>query len=102
MMVQGHESLLGDPIRLLPLHGYREQDQLFHLSMQLPVALAAVSPAVAAVLRRQFGRAAVPVVNGIDCARFAPGPRADLPPTLVYTAPNYEVGGGISCMLFQA
>lgn len=89
---QGHESLFGDPIRLLPVHSFLQQDQLFHLSMQLPVALAAVSPAVAAVLRREFGRGALPVLNGIDCSRFVPGPRAELPPTLVYTAPNYQVG----------
>lgn len=48
--------------------------------MQLPVALAAVSDAAAAVLGSQFGRAPVLLPNGVDCARFSPGARSPRPP----------------------
>ena len=56
------------------------QDQLFHRCMHLPVALAAVSDAAAAVLGSQFGRAPVLLPNGVDCARFSPGVRSTRPP----------------------
>ena len=48
--------------------------------MHLPVALAAVSDAAAAVLGSQFGRAPVLLPNGVDCGRFSPGPRSARPP----------------------
>jgi len=51
--------------------------------MHLPVALAAVSDAAAAVLGSQFGRAPVLLPNGVDGARFAPGPRSARPPDAV-------------------
>jgi hypothetical protein len=51
--------------------------------MHLPVALAAVSDAAAAVLGSQFGRAPVLLSNGMDGARFAPGPRSARPPDAV-------------------
>ena len=56
------------------------QDQLFHRCMHLPVALAAVSDAAAAVLGSQFGRAPVLLPNGVDCVRFSPGVRSARPP----------------------
>ena len=55
------------------------QDQLFHRCMHLPVALAAVSDAAAAVLGSQFGRAPVLLPNGVDCTRFSPGARSPRP-----------------------
>jgi len=51
--------------------------------MHLPVALAAVSDAAADVLGSQFGRAPVLLPNGVDGARFAPGPRSARPPDAV-------------------
>ena len=36
------------------VHNYRKQDQLFHMIMHLPCALAAVSPAVDNILGGQF------------------------------------------------
>jgi hypothetical protein len=51
--------------------------------MHLPVALAAVSKAVEAILNQEFGRKALLIHNSIDCNRFYPGPLADLEPTKV-------------------
>lgn len=65
------------------VHNYLQQDQLFHRAMHLPVALAAVSDAVATVLDSQFGRSAVLLPNGVDGARFAPGPRSERAPDAV-------------------
>ncbi len=59
--------------------------------MHLPVALAAVSPAVNDILGSQFRRAPLTVPNGIDCGRFAPGTRADLPPTATVVYPAAQV-----------
>ena len=73
------------------VHNYRKQDQLFHMVMHLPVALAAVSPAVNDILGGQFRRAPLTVPNGIDCGRFAPGSRADLPPTATVVYPGPQV-----------
>lgn len=45
------------------------------MTMHLPAALAAVSPAVQNVLAAEFGRAAPLIPNCVDGERFAPGPR---------------------------
>ena len=42
---QGHEWLFGDPVRVREEGNYAAQDQLFHMAMHLPVAVAAVSGA---------------------------------------------------------
>ena len=65
------------------VHNYLQQDQLFHRAMHLPVALAAMSDAVATVLDSQFGRSAVLLPNGVDGARFAPGPRSERAPDAI-------------------
>ena len=73
------------------VHNYRKQDQLFHMVMHLPVALAAVSPAASDILGSQFRRAPLTVPNGVDCGRFAPGRRSDLPPTATVAYPDSQV-----------
>ncbi|KAL4448235.1 hypothetical protein ABPG75_005454 [Micractinium tetrahymenae] len=72
---QGHEWLFGDPVRFCEEGNYAAQDQLFHMAMHLPVAVAAVSEAVQSIICREFGRSSLLVHNGIDCQRFRPGPR---------------------------
>jgi len=74
---QGHEYLFGDPIRFCPQHNYASTDRVFHKSMHLPMALAAVSNAARDILFHQFGRTAVLIPNGIDIELFRPGPRTD-------------------------
>lgn len=59
---QGHEWLFGDPVRFSVQHNYSAQDRLFHATMSLPCAVAAVSPAVAAILQREFGRCGMLIV----------------------------------------
>jgi glycosyltransferase involved in cell wall biosynthesis len=78
---QGHEWVFGDPIRFQEAHNYKKQDQLFHMVMHLPCALAAVSEAVQTILGTEFGRQPLIIPNGIDCHRFTPGPRSHIPPT---------------------
>ena len=73
------------------MHNYRKQDQLFHMVMHLPVALAAVSPAVNDILAGQFRRSPLTVPNGVDCGRFAPGRRAALQPTATVAYPGGQV-----------
>ncbi|EIE22198.1 UDP-Glycosyltransferase/glycogen phosphorylase [Coccomyxa subellipsoidea C-169] len=85
---QGHEWLFGDPVRFQVAHNYQRQDQLFHKVLHLPVALAAVSEAVRAILQRQFGRSSLLIPNGVDCDRFFPGPPAAVPPTAALTSPS--------------
>ncbi|KAK9815193.1 hypothetical protein WJX73_010532 [Symbiochloris irregularis] len=82
---QGHEWLFGDPVRFQAAHNYAKQDQLFHMVLHLPVALAAVSEAVQNILAQEFGRAAICVPNAVDCQRFCPGPPADIPPSYILT-----------------
>lgn len=60
--------------------------------MHLPVALAAVSQAVQAILRQEFARNALVIPNSIDCNRFHPGPVASLQPTKVLEPSNSQVG----------
>ncbi len=55
---------------------YLKQDQLFHMVLHLPCALAGVSTAVQSILSQEFGRNSLLIPNGIDCARFSPGPRS--------------------------
>ena len=74
-------SLMHDHVRAQVAHNYARQDALFHRIMHLPVALAAVSEAVRAILAQQFGRATLLVPNGVDCDRFFPGPPAAVRPT---------------------
>lgn len=50
---QGHEYLFGDPIRFCPQHNYASTDRVFHKSMHLPMALAAVSNAARDILFHQ-------------------------------------------------
>lgn len=69
-------------------HNYQRQDQLFHKVLHLPVALAAVSEAVRAILQSQFGRSSLLIPNGVDCDRFFPGPPAAMPPTAILTPPS--------------
>uniref|UniRef100_A0A061SAC2 Group 1 glycosyl transferase n=1 Tax=Tetraselmis sp. GSL018 TaxID=582737 RepID=A0A061SAC2_9CHLO len=76
---QGHEWLFGDPVRFQTQHNYLKQDQLFHMMLHLPVALAAVSTAVQDILHQEFGRQAVIIPNSIDCERFRPGTAAENP-----------------------
>ena len=54
-------------------HNYLKQDQLFHIVMQLPVALAGVSTAVQEIMQQEFRRSSVLIPNSIDCERFRPG-----------------------------
>ena len=72
-------------------HNYRKQDQLFHMVMHLPVAVAAVSEAVQSILTQQFGRTSTIIPNSVDCERFRPGPLSSHPYTAVLTAPAREV-----------
>lgn len=51
--------------------------------MHLPMAVAAVSKAVEAILDQEFGRKALVIPNSVDCQRFFPGPRTFLQPTKV-------------------
>jgi glycosyltransferase involved in cell wall biosynthesis len=69
---QGHEILFGDrrPGEL----GDRLAAQ-FEEAMRLPVPIAAVSPHVAELLSRRFGRTIGVIVNGIDLEAFRPEPR---------------------------
>jgi hypothetical protein len=69
-------------------HNYLRQDQLFHRVLHLPVALAAVSEAVQAILVQQFGRSSLLIPNGVDCDRFFPGPPADAQPTAILASPS--------------
>lgn len=69
-------------------HNYQRQDQLFHKVLHLPVALAAVSEAVRAILQRQFGRASLLIPNGVDCDRFFPGAPANAAPSAVLSSPS--------------
>mmetsp|Transcript_6975 Transcript_6975/g.20372 ORF Transcript_6975/g.20372 Transcript_6975/m.20372 type:complete len:726 (+) Transcript_6975:386-2563(+) len=78
---QGHEWVFGDDIRFQEAHNYRKQDQLFHMVMHLPCALVAVSEAVQAILKAEFGRASLIIPNGIDCHRFTPGARSNRQPS---------------------
>lgn len=87
---QGHEWLFGDPVRSQVQHNYRKQDQLFHMVMHLPVAVASVSEAVQSILAQQFGRTSTIVPNSVDCDRFRPGPLSSHPYTAVLTAPAKE------------
>lgn len=65
------------------LHNYHKQDRLFHMTMHLPVALAAVSTTVQTILREQFGRASIIIPNSVDAVhRFFPGPRVHVEPTM--------------------
>lgn len=73
------------------LHNYKKQDRLFHMVMQLPVAVTAVSEAVQSILSQEFGRAAIIIPNSVDCDRFRPGPLSAHPYTAVLTAPATEV-----------
>eukprot|EP00873_Tetraselmis_striata_P033293 jgi/Tetstr1/453557/TSEL_040525.t1 len=73
---QGHEWLFGDPVRFQAAHNYLEQDQLFHMAMHLPVALASVSTAVQDILKQEFRRESLLLPNSIDCERFRPGPKS--------------------------
>lgn len=57
-------------------HNYLEQDQLFHMAMHLPVALASVSTAVQDILKQEFRRESLLLPNSIDCERFRPGPKS--------------------------
>lgn len=72
-------------------HNYRKQDQLFHMVMHLPVALAAISEAVQSILAQEFGRTSTIIPNSVDCDRFRPGPLSCHPYTAVLTAPANEV-----------
>ncbi|KAL3150732.1 hypothetical protein ABBQ32_000515 [Trebouxia sp. C0010 RCD-2024] len=89
---QGHEWLFGDPVRFQVQHNYKKQDQLFHMVMHLPVALAAVSGAVQSILSQEFGRASTLIPNCVDCERFRPGPLSSHPYTAVLTAPVCQQG----------
>ena len=60
-------------------HNYMKQDQLFHMVLQLPVALAGVSTAVQDILQQEFGRSSLLIPNSIDCDRFRPGPASENP-----------------------
>lgn len=71
---QGHEWLFGDPVRFQESGSYAAQDNLFHMAMHLPVALAAVSEAVQSIICREFGRSCLLVHNGVNCQHFRPGP----------------------------
>ncbi|PSC70858.1 glycosyl transferase group 1 [Micractinium conductrix] len=74
---QGHEWLFGDPLRFLEEGRYAAQDNLFHQTMHLPVALAAVSEAVQTIISKEFARSCLLVHNGVDSQSFCPGPRDD-------------------------
>eukprot|EP00884_Botryococcus_braunii_P014691 jgi/Botrbrau1/23222/Bobra.0041s0064.1 len=87
---QGHEWIFGDPVRHQIQHNYAKQDQLFHMVMHLPVAIAAVSKAVEAILNQEFGRRALVIPNSIDCQRFFPGPHAFVQPTMVIGLPSTQ------------
>jgi hypothetical protein len=56
---QGHEWLFGDPLRFREAGGARDQDALFHATMHLPVALAAVSGGCAGCGRHTRARGGV-------------------------------------------
>lgn len=76
-------------------HNYKKQDQLFHMVMQLPVALAAVSGAVQSILSQEFGRTSTIIPNSVDCDRFRPGPLSSHCYTAVLTAPVSEVSRAV-------
>eukprot|EP00891_Asterochloris_glomerata_P003131 jgi/Astpho2/3131/fgenesh1_pg.00051_%23_96_t len=90
---QGHEWLFGDPVRFQVQHNYQKQDQLFHMVMHLPTALAAVSPAVQDILGSEFGRHPVLLPNSVDCERFFPGPVALQAPSAILVAPAVQGKG---------
>lgn len=72
-------------------HNYSKQDQLFHMVLHLPVALAAVSEAVQNILAQEFGRSSICVPNAVDCQRFCPGPMAEIPPSFILTTIKGQV-----------
>jgi len=76
---QGHEWLFGDPVRFQFQHNYFKQDQLFHMVLHLPVAIAGVSTAVQNILQQEFHRSSLLIPNSIDCDRFCPGPVSENP-----------------------
>lgn len=65
---QGHEHVFGDPT------ASPEWDQVFHLSMHLPIALLSVSNIVRDILAHHFARSAPVVPNAIDTSLFYPKP----------------------------
>lgn len=72
-------------------HNYAKQDQLFHMVLHLPVALAAVSAAVQNILAQEFGRVSICIPNAVDCQRFFPGPPADIAPSFILTTVKGQV-----------
>lgn len=86
---QGHEVLFGD------LLGGRLQATAdsFRVAMTHPVAVAAVSPVVKDILRKQFGREAGLVPNGIDTVKFCPGMRPHRNRVLLVGNPRLKFKG---------
>ena len=78
-------------LRVQESHNYSKQDQLFHMVLHLPVALAAVSQAVQNILAQEFGRTSICVPNAVDCQRFFPGPPHDLLPSFILTTVKGQV-----------
>ena len=85
-------GMLTVPVSLQVQHNYQKQDQLFHMVMHLPAALAAVSPAVQDILGSEFGRHPVLLPNSVDCERFFPGPVTLQAPSAILVAPARQVG----------
>ena len=78
------------------MHLSRHAGQPVRCARLLPrrPALPCAAEAVQSIICKEFGRACMLVHNGVDCARFEPGPpAADIlaAPTKVLTSPAYQV-----------
>lgn len=86
---QGHEWLFGDSVGQPPwmMRDYLKQ------CYSRPVALTAVSPIVASILKARYGRIAPIIPNGIDVEAFHPGNEEHPPVVLLVGNPTLRFKG---------
>ncbi len=86
---QGHEALFGEMPPEQQTGTRRQLEQAYGS----PVALAAVSPVVAAILHTRYGRTSIVVPPGVDAQAFHPGPPAARPTVLLVGDPRLRFKG---------